>query len=162
MPCLESAPTGALKPRKPPPSLPRDGQAGHECGFALSHNLKTDRNGPWSAVRTCARHGEQKQSPRLAGELLVLAAHNNGHTRARGTLNNAGDTPRTLWGSRVAQESEATMPDGSSDFVGVESTSADKYELNRQPNLRSLAFRSSGSSPKVPGNKASNPVTAAR
>ena len=62
MPCSETAPAGALKPRKPPPSLPRDGRAGHECGFALSHNLKADRSGPWSAVRTYARHGGQSDA----------------------------------------------------------------------------------------------------
>ena len=46
----------------------------------LSHNLKADRNGPWSAVRTFARHGGQSEAhaARLAGELLVLAADAGG------------------------------------------------------------------------------------
>ena len=62
VPCSETASTGALTPLKPPPSLPRDGRAGHACGFALSHNLKVDRNGPWRAVRTFARHGRQSEA----------------------------------------------------------------------------------------------------
>ena len=100
----------------------------------LSHNLKADRNGPWSAVRAFARHGEQSRAhARLAGELLVLAADAGGGTRARDPLICAGGTPNTLWRSRAAQESAGTMPGGSSVLLG--------WNLRLRTNMNPTGYR---------------------
>ena len=75
MPCSETAPTGALTPRKPPPSLPRDGRAGRECGFALTQ----PQSRPQRALECCANAGTARKATRsarcarLAGELLLGA-----------------------------------------------------------------------------------------
>ncbi len=79
------APTGTLKHLKPSPSLPRDGWAGREYGFALTQ----PQSRPQRALECCANMRTARKAKRSArcarkpGELLVLAAKVRGQTRDR-------------------------------------------------------------------------------
>ena len=112
--CSETAPTMALKLRKPPPSLPRDGRPDHECGFALTQSQSRLQRALecCASVRAARKAKRSARCARLAGEQLVLAADAGGKTRARDPLGHAGGSPSTLRGSRAAQDKVVTMPDG--------------------------------------------------
>ncbi len=123
VPCSVTAPTGALKPRKPPLSLPRDGRAGHECGFALTQPQSRSQR----ALECCANVRTARRAKRgtrcaPCRRAACLGRRHRRVDQSSGPSESRRGHPQHAVGKpRSPRECHDDAR-----WVGVESTSADK------------------------------------